>query len=473
MKSGEIREYFCRAKKSGKLSHAYILEDESGREATELAQWFAALLECENGSACGTCSACRACAGGNHPDVLRISHEKPDSIGVDEIRAQLVDDILIRPYSGPYKVYLVPEAEKLTVQAQNALLKTLEEPPSYGVILLLTANGDKLLPTIRSRGILLKLTEEEQTELAEFFETQIQSVQENYLDYDPDNPEAYEGDLNEDTEALFTGLLGMSIDEYKTSYTREFKLQKLYESVTGEAPLSQLYGLRGRIMRSALLRGLLASPAVHLPVQTAGLRLAHRLLNGEHLHRDGADAEAQGDLISHLHVVAGPGGLAVDGHKTVVAGLVGHGPALDEPGHLQIFVQTHMVSSKAGLPALSCRQSPDRFHGSQPQARPAAACGRLASCLLRHGVLERLAGLEHRHHGSRDLNGLLGLGVAADAGGALFHLEGAKAHQLDLVAFLQGSGDGVQSSGDDSLGFLLGDLGGSSDRVDEFSLVHG
>ncbi len=164
MKSGEIREYFCRAKKSGKLSHAYILEDESGREATELAQWFAALLECENGSACGTCSACRACAGGNHPDVLRISHEKPDSIGVDEIRAQLVDDILIRPYSGPYKVYLVPEAEKLTVQAQNALLKTLEEPPSYGVILLLTANGDKLLPTIRSRGILLKLTEEEQTE---------------------------------------------------------------------------------------------------------------------------------------------------------------------------------------------------------------------------------------------------------------------------------------------------------------------
>ncbi len=164
MKSEEIREYFRRVRKSGKLSHAYILEDESGREATALAQWFAALLECENGTACGACSTCRACAGGNHPDVLQVSHEKPDSIGVDEIRAQLVDDILIRPYSGGYKVYLVPEAEKLTVQAQNALLKTLEEPPSYGVILLLTVNADKLLPTIRSRGILLKLTEEERAE---------------------------------------------------------------------------------------------------------------------------------------------------------------------------------------------------------------------------------------------------------------------------------------------------------------------
>ena len=164
MNSKEIREYLGRVQESGMLSHAYILEEENGQEAEALASWFAARLECETGSGCGACEACRACSQGNHPDVRRVSHEKPDSIGVEEIREQLVDDMPIRPYWGPYKVYWIPEAEKLTVQAQNALLKTLEEPPSYGVILLLTANADKLLPTIRSRGILLKLTEEERPE---------------------------------------------------------------------------------------------------------------------------------------------------------------------------------------------------------------------------------------------------------------------------------------------------------------------
>lgn len=165
MRKEEIREYFFSVKESEKVSHAYIIEEESGQEAEVLAGDFAALLECEKGTGCGTCHSCLAYASGNHPDIIRVSHEKPDSIGVEEIRRQLVDDITIRPYSSPYKVYLVPEAEKLTVQAQNALLKTLEEPPYYGMIFLLTSNAGKLLPTILSRSVLLKLTEEEQEEL--------------------------------------------------------------------------------------------------------------------------------------------------------------------------------------------------------------------------------------------------------------------------------------------------------------------
>lgn len=164
MRKEEIREYFIQVQESEKVSHAYIIEEESGQEAEALAGEFAARLECENRTGCGTCHSCLAYASGNHPDIIRVFHEKPDSIGVDEIRRQLVDDITIRPYSSPYKVYLVPEAEKLTVQAQNALLKTLEEPPDYGVILLLTANAGKLLSTILSRSVLLKLTEEEQEE---------------------------------------------------------------------------------------------------------------------------------------------------------------------------------------------------------------------------------------------------------------------------------------------------------------------
>ena len=84
-------------------------------------------------------------------------HEKPAVISVDEAREQLVNDVQIRPYQGPYKVYIVPDADLMNVQAQNAILKTIEEPPEYAVFLLLTTNADSLLPTIRSRCVRLDL----------------------------------------------------------------------------------------------------------------------------------------------------------------------------------------------------------------------------------------------------------------------------------------------------------------------------
>ena len=156
MTQKEIRDYFNGTIKKGQISHAFILEGDGGQDWKQLAYDFAVTIQCEQKSHCGTCPSCRAFESGNHPDIIRVTHEKPDSIGVDEIRSQLVDDMGIKPYSSPYKVYLVDEAEKLTVQAQNALLKTMEEPPWYGVVILLTTNGDKLLPTIRSRCIFLK-----------------------------------------------------------------------------------------------------------------------------------------------------------------------------------------------------------------------------------------------------------------------------------------------------------------------------
>lgn len=86
-----------------------------------------------------------------------MTHEKPASIGVDDVRIQINDTVSIRPYSSPYKIYLVDEAEKMTVQAQNALLKTIEEPPAYAVLVLITTNPEVFLPTILSRCIQLKL----------------------------------------------------------------------------------------------------------------------------------------------------------------------------------------------------------------------------------------------------------------------------------------------------------------------------
>ena len=86
-----------------------------------------------------------------------MSHEKPNSISVEEIRSQLNNDIEVKPYSSPRKIYIIDEADKLTVQAQNALLKTIEEPPAYAVVILLTSNSDALLPTILSRCVQLNI----------------------------------------------------------------------------------------------------------------------------------------------------------------------------------------------------------------------------------------------------------------------------------------------------------------------------
>ncbi len=142
-----------------KVSHAYILEGEEGMGKNLLAIAFAIALQCEGRGteACMSCSSCKKAISGNHPDIIRVTHKNAGSIGVEDIREQLCGDIQIRPYSSPYKIYIVDEAEKMTVQAQNALLKTIEEPPAYGVILLLTTNSGGFLPTIISRCVTLKL----------------------------------------------------------------------------------------------------------------------------------------------------------------------------------------------------------------------------------------------------------------------------------------------------------------------------
>lgn len=155
----KIKEHFQKAIETQKVSHAYILAGEAGMGRKSLANAFALTLLCEKGKSqpCMECHACKQVLSGNHPDLIYVTHAKPASIGVDDIRDQINSTIMIRPYSSYHKVYIVDEAEKMTVQAQNALLKTIEEPPSYAVILLLTTNPEGFLPTILSRCVQLKL----------------------------------------------------------------------------------------------------------------------------------------------------------------------------------------------------------------------------------------------------------------------------------------------------------------------------
>lgn len=155
----QIKEHLQRAIESHKVSHAYILTGEAGMGRKSLANAFALTLLCEKGKSepCMECHACKQVLSGSHPDLIYVTHEKPNSIGVDDIREQINDTIMVRPYSSYYKIYIVDEAEKMTQQAQNALLKTIEEPPSYAIILLLTTNQEAFLPTILSRCVQMKL----------------------------------------------------------------------------------------------------------------------------------------------------------------------------------------------------------------------------------------------------------------------------------------------------------------------------
>ena len=156
-----IIKYIESAVSADAVSHAYILNGERGSGKKMLANLFAMSLQCQNrqedGDACGKCQSCKQAVSGNHPDIIRVTHEKPNTISVDDIREQVNNDIVIKPYSSKYKIYIIPEADLMTVQAQNALLKTIEEPPEYAVIMLLTENAETLLPTIRSRCVMMKL----------------------------------------------------------------------------------------------------------------------------------------------------------------------------------------------------------------------------------------------------------------------------------------------------------------------------
>ncbi len=155
----DIINYIRNAVSMDQVTHAYILNGERGAGKKLVAKLFATTLLCEEGGPdpCNRCHSCRQAEGGNHPDIIWVTHEKPNSISVDDIREQVNNTIMIKPYQGPYKVYVIDHADIMTPQAQNALLKTIEEPPQYAVIMLLTENAEMLLPTIASRCVMLKL----------------------------------------------------------------------------------------------------------------------------------------------------------------------------------------------------------------------------------------------------------------------------------------------------------------------------
>ena len=152
----KITEHLQEAISRGRVAHAYLFSGPDGIGKRFVAERFAAALLCEKKGSepCGQCRSCLQMLGGNQPDVTYVTRTKT-VIGVDDIREQVNQPMSIKPYAGKYRIFLIDEAEKMNEAAQNALLKTLEEPPAYGVIVLLCSRAERLLETIRSRVVHL------------------------------------------------------------------------------------------------------------------------------------------------------------------------------------------------------------------------------------------------------------------------------------------------------------------------------
>ena len=164
----EMTKHLREAIVKEKVSHAYIFSGEPGTGKKTVANVFAQTMLCEGidkhmyeigdakqelAYACGVCDSCKKTLAHTNPDIIYIEKEKGRSnISVDDIREKLVDDAGIKPYKGRHKIYIIKDSEDLSIEAQSALLKILEEPPEYVVVLLLVTSPDMLLHTIRSRA---------------------------------------------------------------------------------------------------------------------------------------------------------------------------------------------------------------------------------------------------------------------------------------------------------------------------------
>ncbi|MDK2806613.1 MAG: polymerase subunit delta [Thermoanaerobacterium sp.] len=163
-----ILALFNKIVSSQKIANAYLFIGESGFGKEFMAKYFAMMINCKSGSKpCLSCPSCIQMISGNHPDIFFI---EPDgiSIKVETLRNVVINNAYVKPYNSYKKIFIIKEAEKMTEQAQNSILKTLEEPPEYGLFILTSSKMEGLLPTIVSRCEIIRFTRESDEVIEEY-----------------------------------------------------------------------------------------------------------------------------------------------------------------------------------------------------------------------------------------------------------------------------------------------------------------
>ena len=153
--NARLKENLRHSVDSGRLSHFYLISGPRGSGKRTLARLLAAAAVCRDGNKpCLACSACRKAMTSNHPDIITVTDPEHKAVAVKIVR-EYREDVYIKPNEADKKVYIFPQ--ELGTEGQNALLKILEEPPSYGVFILLAENPQQILTTVRSRCTLLQM----------------------------------------------------------------------------------------------------------------------------------------------------------------------------------------------------------------------------------------------------------------------------------------------------------------------------
>ncbi len=178
----KIKNLFLNFLKNDTLGHCYALIGEKGMGKSTLTEYLSKMIVCEHGTACGTCKACVMAEAGTHPDIEYIvPEEDKKSIGVDVMR-RMIEGVYVRPYTAPKKVIIINNFEQANVQAQNAVLKVLEEPPEYVVFLLTVPSEKDMLDTVKSRSVMIKMQPYSKEEIKLFLQ-EYTSAPENERDF--------------------------------------------------------------------------------------------------------------------------------------------------------------------------------------------------------------------------------------------------------------------------------------------------
>ena len=181
--NNKIKNELIKAFSTNSIAHSYIFSGQYGIGKKQIAIEFAKMILCLNkdNAPCGECKSCLELENDNNPDFNII---KPDGkIKIDQIR-QMLEKVYEKPIISDKKVYIIDDAETMTVEAQNCLLKTLEEPPEYIVIILITSNESNLINTIKSRCLKLTFNPLENSEIKQYLEKNLdfQNVSETMLE---------------------------------------------------------------------------------------------------------------------------------------------------------------------------------------------------------------------------------------------------------------------------------------------------
>lgn len=174
----KIKNLLKNSIETNNLLHSYLFVGIDGIGKSLFAKEFAHMILCSSDKEkpCMTCKSCLEFQGESHPDFLQIEPEDGKAIKIEQIR-YLQEKIAEKPVTSEKKVYIIQDSDKMTREAANSLLKTLEEPPSYAVLILITANESKLLATIKSRCTKIAFQALSEDEIKTYLKTQSEEMQ--------------------------------------------------------------------------------------------------------------------------------------------------------------------------------------------------------------------------------------------------------------------------------------------------------